>query len=190
MFTGSITVWPNYFTEGQYNVRAYTYGYIQDQDFTAYTMNGQVADMAVNVLIGVNVTLDVLFKKETSSIFEVDLNGLVSGNALAFTWSNEFRPLSWASVNVVGASGASFNFYTYDGIYEAYLTPGTYKFTISSPGYTAQTFSAAVSPDQFGVGQNAYLQQSNIPVPEFSGVAVVAFSALAASLYLLRRRRK
>lgn len=28
------------------------------------------------------------------------------------------------------------------------------------------------------------------PVPEFSGLAVVAFSALAASLYLLRRRRK
>jgi len=35
-----------------------------------------------------------------------------------------------------------------------------------------------------------YLEQSNIPVPEFSGVAVVAFSALAASVYLLKRRRK
>ena len=32
---------------------------------------------------------------EASAIQEVDLNGLVSGNALAFTWSNEFRPLSW-----------------------------------------------------------------------------------------------
>jgi hypothetical protein len=28
------------------------------------------------------------------------------------------------------------------------------------------------------------------PVPEFSGAAVVAFSALAVSSYLLRRRRK
>ena len=127
---------------------------------------------------------------EASAIFEVDLNGLVSGNALAFTWANEFRPLSWASVSVVGANGASWNFYSYDGIYEAYLTPGTYKFTISSPGVTAQTFSVVVSPGQSGVGQNVYMQQSNIPVPEFSGVAVVAFSALAASVYLLRRRRK
>jgi hypothetical protein len=127
---------------------------------------------------------------EASGIFEVDLNGLVSGNALAFTWANEFRPLSWASVSVVGASGASFNFYTYDGIYEAYLPPGTYKFTISSPSYAAQTFSVVISPGQAGVGQNVYMQQNNVPVPEFSGVAVVAFSALAASVYLLRRRRK
>ncbi|MGA8856067.1 MAG: hypothetical protein WB643_02755 [Candidatus Bathyarchaeia archaeon] len=127
---------------------------------------------------------------EASGIFEVDLNGLVSGNALAFTWSNEFRPLSWGLVNVVGANGASWNFYTYDGIYEAYLTPGTYKFTISSPGYASQTFSVVVSPGQSGVGQNMYLEQSNIPVPEFSAIGIVAFSALAASLFLLRRRRK
>jgi hypothetical protein len=90
----------------------------------------------------------------------------------------------------VGARGASFNFYTYDGIYEAYLPPGTYKFTISSPSYAAQTFSVVISPGQAGVGQNVYMQQNNVPVPEFSGVAVVAFSALAASVYLLRRRRK
>ncbi len=32
--------------------------------------------------------------------------------------------------------------------------------------------------------------QANIPVPEFSGIALVTFSALAASLYLLRRRRR
>jgi hypothetical protein len=126
---------------------------------------------------------------EASGIFEVDLNGLISGNALAFTWSNELRPLSWGLVNVVGASGASWNFYSYDGIYEAYLTPGTYKFTISSPGYASQSFSVVVSPGQAGISQTQYLQQSNIPVPEFSAIGIVAFSALAASLYLLRRRR-
>ncbi len=127
---------------------------------------------------------------ESSAIFEVDLNGLVSGNALAFTWSNEFRPLSWGLVSVTGASGASWNFYTYDGIYQAFLPPGSYKFTISSPGLASQTFSVSVSAGQTGNGLNAYLEQSNIPVPEFSGIAIVAFSALAASLYLLRRRRQ
>jgi len=126
---------------------------------------------------------------EASGVFEVDLNGLVTGNALAFTWSNEFRPLSWGLVNVVGANGASWNFYTYDGIYEAYLLPGTYKFTITSPGEATQTFSVVVSPGQAGISQNLYLEQSNIPVPEFSAIGIVAFSALAASLYLLRRRR-
>ena len=71
---------------------------------------------------------------EASAIFEVDLNGLVTGNALAFTWSNEFRPLSWGLVNVVGAQGgAGWNFYTFDGVYQAYLPPGTYQFTIVKP---------------------------------------------------------
>ncbi len=126
---------------------------------------------------------------EASAIFEVDLNGFVSGNVLAFTWSNEFRTLSWGTVSVTGASGATWNFYTYDGVYQAFLPPGTYKFSISQPGYAPQTWSVAVSPGQTGSGQNVYLEQSNIPVPEFSAVAVVAFSALAASLYLLKRRR-
>jgi hypothetical protein len=127
---------------------------------------------------------------EASGIFEVDLNGLVTGNALAFTWSNEFRPLSWGLVNVVGAQGgAGWNFYTYDGVYQAYLPPGTYQFTMSSPGYASQSWSVAVSSGMNGGGQNLYLEQSNIPVPEFSGIAVVAVSALAASLYVLRRRR-
>jgi hypothetical protein len=128
---------------------------------------------------------------EASAIFEVDLNGLVSGNALAFSWSNEFRPLSWGLVNVVGAQGgAGWNFYTFDGVYEAYLPPGTYQFTISGPGYATQSWSVAVSSGQTGTGQNLYLEQSNIPVPEFSGLAIAAVSALAASLYVLRRRRK
>jgi hypothetical protein len=128
---------------------------------------------------------------EASAIFEVDLNGLVTGNSLAFTWSNEFRPLSWGLVNVVGAQGgAGWNFYTFDGAYEAYLPPGTYRFTISSPGYASQSWSVAVSSGMSGSGQNVYLEQSNIPVPEFSGLAIAAVSALAASLYVLRRRRK
>ena len=74
MFTSPITVWPSHFNEGQYNLRAYTYGYVQDKDFTAYALNGQVADMKINLLIGVNVTLDVLFKKE--SIMTGTLNNM------------------------------------------------------------------------------------------------------------------
>jgi hypothetical protein len=127
---------------------------------------------------------------EASGIFEVDQNGFVSGNVLAFTWSNEFRTLSWGTITVTGASGAAFPFYTYDGIYQAFLTPGQYTFTLSEPGYAPQTWTYSVSAGQSGTGANVYLEQSNIPVPEFSAYAIIAFSALGASVIFLRRRRK
>src|SRR5208282_460237 len=60
MWTTPGLTWPRHFSEGQYNLAAYTYGYVQDKDFTAYVMNGQVADMKINLIIGVNITLDIL----------------------------------------------------------------------------------------------------------------------------------
>jgi hypothetical protein len=135
---------------------------------------------------------------EASAIFEVDLNGFVSGNTLAFTWSNEFRPLSWGAITVTGAGlpSSGLNFYTYDGIYQGYLPVSTsaatitYTFTLNAPGYAPYSWTSAVSVGQSASGQNVYLEQSNIPVPEFSSIAIIAFAALAASLYVLRRRRK
>ena len=102
---------------------------------------------------------------EASAIYEVDLNGLVSGNALAFTWSNEFRPLSWGTITVTGAGLPSqgLNFYTYDGVYQAYLPTmrgtaaggsATYKFVMNTPGYAPQTWNVAVSAGMSGSGNN------------------------------------
>ena len=135
---------------------------------------------------------------EASAINEVDMNGLVGGNVLAFTWSNEFRTLSWGLLQVTGAGlpSTGLNFYTYDGVYEAYLpsTRGSagsvfYTFNLNAPGYAPQTWKGAVSSGMSGTGNNLYLEQTNIPVPEFSTIALAAFTALAASLYVLRRRR-
>jgi hypothetical protein len=130
---------------------------------------------------------------ETSAIWEVDMNGYISGTALAFTWSNELRAISWYTVNIAGAGNVTFNSYTSDGVYEFYVVPGQYSMTISGPGYKSTPLGTiSVSSGQSsspGSGNNIGLPQTNIPVPEFSGIAVVAFSALAASLDLLRRRR-
>ena len=128
---------------------------------------------------------------EASAVFEVDLNGFVSGSVLGFTYAGDFRTQSWGTISVVGASGATIGtFYPWDGMYQAFLPPGQYTFTISQPGYAPQTIAYSVTSGQSGAGVNVNLQQNQIPVPEFSTVAVVAFSALAASLYLLKRRRK
>ena len=123
---------------------------------------------------------------------------MVSGNALAFTWSNEFRPLSWGLLQVTGAGlpSTGLNFYTYDGVYQAYL-PSTigasgsviYSFSLNAPGYAPQTWKGAVSSGQTGTGQNLYLEQTNIPVPEFSTITIAAFMALATSVFVLRHKR-
>ncbi|HKM50328.1 MAG TPA: hypothetical protein VJZ75_04035 [Candidatus Bathyarchaeia archaeon] len=135
---------------------------------------------------------------EASAINEVDLNGLVGGNVLAFTWSNEFRTLSWGLLQVTGAGlpSTGLNFYTYDGVYQAYLPSTgdasgsvTYSFSLTSPGYAPQVWKGAVSSGQSGTGDDLYLEQTNIPVPEFSTIALAAFTAVAAALYVLRRRR-
>jgi len=128
---------------------------------------------------------------EASAAFEVDLNGLVTGSALAFTWSSEVRPISWATLSVVGADNQpAGDAYTYDGIYELYLRPGQYRFSIYSPGIVPQSWSSSISGGQGGVGGSISLEQSNLPVPEFSPVAVIATAALAISLMILRRRRE
>jgi len=90
-------------------------------------------------------------------------------------------------LNVTPASPAGI-FYTYDSVCQATLPTGQYSI-IMPPYYAPQTWSISIAPGQVGTSQNVYLKQSNNPVPEFCGVAVVAFSALAASVYLLKRRR-
>ncbi len=63
LFT-SARLYPTAIDSGQYHFLGWTYGYIQDKDYTVYANKGQIADMKINLLIGVNITLDILFKKE------------------------------------------------------------------------------------------------------------------------------
>ena len=71
-----------------------------------------------------------------------------------------------------------------------YLSGGSYSLTISSPGIASQTLSVAVTGGEVGTAGNVYMQQSNIPVPEFNSIIIVAFAALGASIYILQRRRR
>jgi hypothetical protein len=56
-------------------------------------------------------------------------------------------------------------------------------------GYKVQTMPYYVSDGAFGAF-NVYLEQSQVPIPEFPVAAIVLASALAASLFILRRRKK
>ena len=126
---------------------------------------------------------------EASVVFELDLRGLLSGNIGAFTWSDELRPVSWASITASGAGG-TFVSYSWDGYYDMYLPAGTYELTVAeSAGHVSQTAPITVSTGQLVTGFSFYLQRSNIPIPEFSAV-IPLVAALSASLYILRRTRR
>jgi hypothetical protein len=130
---------------------------------------------------------------EASVVFELDLRGLVSGNVAGFSWSDELRPVSWATVTASGAGG-TFTHYTWDGYYDMYLPAGSYEFTVyewspSNEGHNALSTSLTVSTGQLVTGYSFYLERSNIPIPEF-GPIIALVAALGASLYVLRRTRK
>jgi len=61
--------------------------------------------------------------------------------------------------------------------------------TTKQRGYKVYTAPVHVSDGAFGAF-NVYLEQSQVPIPEFPVAAIVLASALAASLFILRRRRK
>jgi len=134
---------------------------------------------------------------EASAIYELDKRGYISGNVYGFTWANDFRTQSWNTIQFASATGnQTFSTWTRDGFYDAYLDAGQYNMQViawtpsGNQGFTTVSQSLTISSGQSSSGVSFQLERSNIPVPEFTSIAVVAFSALAASLYVLRRRRK
>jgi hypothetical protein len=131
---------------------------------------------------------------ESSSIFELDRLGLITGSVFGYTYCDDWRTVSWTNVKFVGADNTAFDVYTFDGKFAAWLKPGPYTANVifwspSGQGYKLQTMPYHVSDGAFGAF-NVYLEQSQVPIPEFPVAAIVLASALAASLFILRRKRK
>ena len=128
---------------------------------------------------------------EASLYFELDLRGSTAGQVVGYTWCDDWRPTSWAGVVFTGADGKVVERVpTLDGRYFAYLPSGQLSMTITHGGYVSPKVPVFVTDGGLGF-RNVPLERANVPIPEFSlsTVAVLAFS-LAASLVILRRRRK
>jgi len=133
---------------------------------------------------------------EASVVFELDLRGLVQGNVYAYTHCGDWRTASWVTILALGADGKEYRWYSFDGIYEMWMTPGTYTLHVIPWTPTIQEGHKVATLPGFAVSEgsvlamNFYLEQSGVPIPEFPVTAIVLASALAASLFILRRRRK
>ncbi len=148
---------------------------------------------------------------EASAVFELDRLGLVSGTVVGYTYVDDWRTTSWAQVKFLPAAGpwakTGLTYYTFDGRFNAWLpgdvnppntpytyaakrTIGPYKVSIMVPGYKPiAAMAVAVSDGAFSTF-NVYMERSNIPIPEFTVPAIILASTLAASFFVLRRKRK
>ena len=132
---------------------------------------------------------------ESSLIFELDRRGLVTGDVYGYTYCDEPRTVAWTLVRFMAADGTSFDHYTFDGRFIAWLDTGPYTISVvywtpaKQEGYKVQTMPYHVSEGTVG-SFNIYLEQSKIPIPEFPAATALLSSALAMSLFILRRKRR
>jgi len=144
---------------------------------------------------------------EASAIFELDKRGYISGEVDGFVRSGEIRTQSW--INVL-ASSPTLNItqWTWDGFYEMYLPAGDYNFTFyaweptTNQGYVTVSSPIHISDGQSTTGISFQLcripknpndpchGETAQPIPEFNNPLIIAFSALVASAYVIRRRRR
>jgi len=131
---------------------------------------------------------------EASIYFELDLRGLATGLVTGYTWCDDWRPTSWTTVQFTAVDGKVYSYPTLDGQYAAWLPMGQYSMAViywSPAGQGYKTYTAPLYVSDGGVGVlNAHLEQSGVPIPEFPVAATVLAFVLAASLVILRRRKR
>jgi len=133
----------------------------------------------------------------TTVVVHMQQYGRISGFAAWSDMYGNIRNMPWLEVTASSPEGAVT--YTtpgmFDDDYYMWLPAGTHDVSaqvavapqiLDVPG---APFVVAVSPG-FNTVQNIACEPTGVPVPEFALAPLVALSALAASLYVLRRRRK
>jgi hypothetical protein len=136
------------------------------------------------------VTVTPTCKGITTVIFEMDRMARISGFTYTRNYMGDFRAGSWQTVTSEGAAASIKAWGPYDGYYYTYVQPDTYTVSAEGPGYVGASRTVVATWGGTSSGQDFYLEESGIPIPEFPiGGVLALISALAASLYLLRRRQ-
>jgi hypothetical protein len=140
------------------------------------------------------VTTTATCKGKSTVVFEMDLLSRVSGFAYTRNYMGDFRAGSWLTNTLEGASATSTT-YSYDGIYWQYVQPETYVNSMAlvppgnDAGYQSQSRNVVTTWGSDSSGQDFYLEESGIPIPEFPlGALLTSISAIGAAIILLRRR--
>ena len=170
-------------------------GYHRDYGIDAGTYTLEVIDETNGYVQTATVAATVSLMGSATIILDMHKQASISGTVYQRNFMGDFRRASWYTVELSGSPASTTC--TYDGGYGFWAPAGTYtlKISLKSPDETEavviQERTVVVTWGADAGGQNFYLEEGGVPIPEFPAAGVLMLiSALAASLYLLRWRKQ
>lgn len=101
----------------------------------------------------------------------------------------DYRAGSWIETTAKGATASIKAWGPIDGYYYTYVIPDTYIVTADGPCYESTSRTVVTTWGGASDGQDFYLEESGVPLPEFPADGLALFSTLAAALYILSWKR-
>jgi len=137
------------------------------------------------------VTATPTCKGITTVIFEMDRMARLAGQVFTRNFMGDFRAGSWQTTTAQGATATVKAWGPYDGYYYTYVRPDTYTITTEGPGYKSGSRTVVATWGGVASGQDFYLEESGIPIPEFPAASLLtAISAIATATMMLRRQHR
>ena len=170
-------------------------GYHLDYGIPEGTYTVELIDETNGYVQTATVAVTVSWMGMAMLFFDMHKQASISGTLYQRNWMGDFRRASWYTVEVSGSPEIST--YTHDGDWGVDVPAGTYtvKVHLMAPDHTdavvTQERTVVVTWAASSSGQDFYMEEGGVPIPEFPAAGVLMLiSALAASLYLLRWRKQ
>ena len=170
-------------------------GYHLDTGIPEGTYTVVVIDETNGYVQTATVAATVSWMGTAMLFFDMHKQASIGGTVYQRNWMGDFRKAAWYTVEVSGSPAITTQ--TKDGDWSVSVPAGTYtvKVSLMSPDETGavvlQERTVVVTWGADSSGQNFYLEEGGVPIPEFPAAGVLMLiSALAASLYLLRWRKQ
>jgi len=200
---GLPAAWPPDFPPEEGFIPTYAWGYYEpftsalhyDYGIDAGTYTLEVIEESGAYVQIATVAVTVSLMGEATVFLDMHKQAYISGTVYQRNYMGDFRTASWYVVELAGSPEMTTD--TRDGFFDFWAPAGTYtmKVHLMAPDHTdavvMQERTVVVTWGADAGGQNFYLEEGGIPIPEFPAAGVLMLiSALAASLYLLRWRKQ
>jgi len=201
--TGLPSAWPPAWPVEEGFIPTYGWRYYEpytstqhyDYGIDAGTYTLEVIDESGQYVQTATVAVTVSLMGSATVFLDMHKQAHITGTLYQRNYMGDYRTASWYTVELSGSPELTTD--SRDGFYEFWVPAGTYtlKAHLMAPDHTdavtMQERTVVVTWGADAGGQNYYLEEGGIPIPEFPAAGVLMLiSALAASLYLLRWRKQ